>query len=689
MTAAELLAYCPHWLKSINVLRRFLTNAGDENKLCGIIAGLITRYRHSPLDNRCASSSINKMMRVALERTGSLSEKEPPHKLGKRWHRESKDSNWDHRSIDVTGFRCPRLTHPRTGMHAGRSNDEVDPMQFQDLALHVREHPSGSDALDLTRCVRYALAHPEESWLFPTDFGRMVQMLGGAQTVTSLHTDRELFLRHKQPLVRIQRRGRKRKARSQTAGTLDGDPPGVHRESVEPVRDFHNARVDASQARESPVRYDSPQIYFEEAQPQLPTQLQHTAPQLQGQAYQLLQPSGELHFYASENWSQPFIANTLPQILRHPSATPPLSPTQSPDYPILLIDPTILFESELKEHKMARKLRNVKVPDYAEPSSDFEDSDDEDFQQPTQRATRSRDKQSIDHNAIISAQDSRNVDTLGLAGRCSLLSYTNARMTAHTLRNGQPRLRASQSKRARIMDDDSADDKNYQDDGDELSDDENEKIPDSDLSGLEDTKYAQKRKRNLRSRASNRNYATRSAAANRAPAARRAKKAITRKLRALATPFAVAPSPAPEPTESYINAPDVQSAARTFDTRQPAFLQPPAANPHRMKIDQYNVLLYSADGAKDHWASAYNCYRYADGPRRHAPFRELHQLSDPNADDVSDWAENIRWAKQQHRLYGSVWLEWQGDLEIVRQHRIEGFWVSEEMIRSGRMLTYR
>ena len=82
------------------------------------------------------------------------------------------------------------------------------------------------------------------------------------------------------------------------------------------------------------------------------------------------------------------------------------------------------------------------------------------------------------------------------------------------------------------------------------------------------------------------------------------------------------------------------------------------------------------------YASAFDSARF-NGPRRAPPFRELHRLSDPDVADTSDWAENIRWAKEQWREFGSVWTEYDWHLECITEHRREVGWVSEEVIVAG------
>lgn len=110
--------------------------------------------------------------------------------------------------------------------------------------------------------------------------------------------------------------------------------------------------------------------------------------------------------------------------------------------------------------------------------------------------------------------------------------------------------------------------------------------------------------------------------------------------------------------------PEAIAAARKFEERKHEYLKSLYFSPNRLKIDSWNVVLYAEDGAEDLWESALSSLRF-NGPRKSPPWRELHRLSGPAQDDFSDWAENIRWAKEQHRLYQSVWLEDPHSLETI------------------------
>ncbi|KAH7351380.1 hypothetical protein BKA66DRAFT_430847 [Pyrenochaeta sp. MPI-SDFR-AT-0127] len=196
LTAAEILAYLPHWLKSVDVIDRFITNGARSVT----VAAMINEFRHQPADGKFAPNSAQIMMSYAMRHAGYENWKVSTHGL---WERESE---MDEANLDVSQFRPPRLTHPKIvttrNPHDLSRNHEAAPIPLKDLALHVKKHPSGNDALDLARCVQYALSNQDEIWLFPTDFERLVIHLGGPRLVTESHYDRQVFARREKANTR-------------------------------------------------------------------------------------------------------------------------------------------------------------------------------------------------------------------------------------------------------------------------------------------------------------------------------------------------------------------------------------------------------------------------------------------------------------------------------------------------------
>ncbi|PVI00025.1 hypothetical protein DM02DRAFT_655793 [Periconia macrospinosa] len=130
----------------------------------------------------------------------------------------------------------------------------------------------------------------------------------------------------------------------------------------------------------------------------------------------------------------------------------------------------------------------------------------------------------------------------------------------------------------------------------------------------------------------------------------------------------------------------VAAAVRAYESRVPIYLKAPVLDPLRPAVDEHTIWLYSADGCKteeERWESALSSTRF-NGPRKHAPYRELYRLTEPDVKDTSDWAENIRWAKEQYREFGSkTWTEYDYHLETITQVRRNTNWVSEEALNSG------
>ncbi|KAF2014112.1 hypothetical protein BU24DRAFT_347885 [Aaosphaeria arxii CBS 175.79] len=67
--------------------------------------------------------------------------------------------------------------------------------------------------------------------------------------------------------------------------------------------------------------------------------------------------------------------------------------------------------------------------------------------------------------------------------------------------------------------------------------------------------------------------------------------------------------------------------------------------------------------------------------RDYPPFRMLHHIDQPHPGDVSGWAENLRWAAEQHELFGvESWTECPEHMRLISRHRFEQIWVSDEWL---------
>jgi hypothetical protein len=550
LTAAEILAYLPHALKSVDVIDRFLMNGASSQ----VIAKTLSEFRNFPGGkSEFPANSVHIMMKDAMRRAGY-----DLWTVNSHQQLFSQTRFWDSGYLSVARFRTPRITHPKVGLTS--RNLEAPPVEFRDLACHVKKHPSGRDALDLTRCVLYAVEHPKESWKCPTDFARLVEKIGGPSAVTTDHTDTALFQRRSLSLVN----------------------PILHL-SATPVS---SSLQKVSSAANFPPQRNS-----------------------------LLMPLSSLgNNLTSVN--DPVYVNM--------AATRDNSTAQSASW-----------------KKRGRLAKKAKI------DNELEDDILTTTRSSERRSGRLAKKESIDYGSTEGRKSER------LRNK----PLQNLREISEDASPVSVRTRAS--------------DNDYLED---LNEDGTESDADPDVVDEdEDSVFGTP------------TPATRSAAPTRKM--RRAAKVSMRKTRELASSFHSSPIKVPifeKPAKTFN--PEIEEAARLFVRNKPtaAYLPALALSRDRITIDKYNVLLYAEEGVTDLWASALSYSRFR-GPRRSPPFRELHRLTEPDKNDISDWAENIRWAKEQFKHYGSIWTEYDYDLEIIQQHRRDIMWASEEWISSGRM----
>lgn len=189
ITLPELSAYHPFGLlKSVDAIHRFHLSGGRAV----ILEKMLGEFRNKSVDK----NSLFVMQKHSMKGFGFLGWTARTHT---DWPPINQLVEGD---LSVNGFRTCGSTHLSGN---ARINGNAKSIQFVDLANNVKKHPTGFDALDLTRCVKYAVAHPNESWLYPEDFGRLVMHLGGPATVTVDHSDRAAMVRYAQNLRQMPR----------------------------------------------------------------------------------------------------------------------------------------------------------------------------------------------------------------------------------------------------------------------------------------------------------------------------------------------------------------------------------------------------------------------------------------------------------------------------------------------------
>ncbi|KAF1828290.1 hypothetical protein BDW02DRAFT_603540 [Decorospora gaudefroyi] len=109
------------------------------------------------------------------------------------------DFEWAADDLTLTGITLQCEIFPELNADGLIRNMPVEGVPFADLAKGVARYPSitAGDGHDLTRCVQYVVAHPEKEYIFPRDFEKLIEKLGGALPVSPKHTDAAVFARWK------------------------------------------------------------------------------------------------------------------------------------------------------------------------------------------------------------------------------------------------------------------------------------------------------------------------------------------------------------------------------------------------------------------------------------------------------------------------------------------------------------
>lgn len=183
ITVSEILAFFPEWLKSVDVANRFISNGGKA----AVIQKMINEYRAMPRGKIINNAVLRMMQRNMRARTEVDT---PDWNIGN--HQAPK--GWDETKVSVSGFRTPVEVERKK---CKQFNSIPSPIPFKYLALNLKYLPDEypGESLDLTRCIRYHLEHPNLNLKFPTDFANLVQQLGGPTPVQPENYDNAIFSR--------------------------------------------------------------------------------------------------------------------------------------------------------------------------------------------------------------------------------------------------------------------------------------------------------------------------------------------------------------------------------------------------------------------------------------------------------------------------------------------------------------
>ncbi|KAF2034153.1 hypothetical protein EK21DRAFT_48352, partial [Setomelanomma holmii] len=183
LTSYEILAFLPNAIHCADVVYRFVSNGAGRHVLWVIVN--TARDFPDEWHANCCGTYMYKAMKAAGYDAWTVT-------THNNWH-DARRTIWDEAGLDVTDFRTPSEVHGEA--------DWAENIPFASLAVDVRRMPQGNDALDLTRMVQHCVRHPQEKWMYPRDYAKLLSHIGGPVPIRPAHTDRTLFERweHKTP----------------------------------------------------------------------------------------------------------------------------------------------------------------------------------------------------------------------------------------------------------------------------------------------------------------------------------------------------------------------------------------------------------------------------------------------------------------------------------------------------------
>ena len=190
ITGVELMTFLPELIRSPGVLVRFVQNGGDSGPLTRIY-----KWFRVVVKNNSRQDATNAMIHLAQ---GTMRNYLQDDQWTMTRHRAGLYNKvgqaWDHDNLTFTGVQNHCEIQPLGSRH---NKPVVANVYFASLAADVLVFPSDYDELDLTRCVKAAVANIDLPLLFPRDFNFLTQLLGGPQTILPAHRDGALFDRWK------------------------------------------------------------------------------------------------------------------------------------------------------------------------------------------------------------------------------------------------------------------------------------------------------------------------------------------------------------------------------------------------------------------------------------------------------------------------------------------------------------
>jgi hypothetical protein len=182
ITAVEICTFLPEWLRSKDIVNRLIQNGFTTDELTKIV----NHHRQSPKTHSAMNNTMCHVLQKPMTECGFEGWTVSKHQKGTY---DAKNPNWDPDNLSLNGLQVQSEIPGHSGKFG--NGKALDNVPFTKLAVGVQNMPDATtgDALDLTRCVAFAVQNAHLDLQFPRDFEQVARHLGLA-VVRDEHYDR-------------------------------------------------------------------------------------------------------------------------------------------------------------------------------------------------------------------------------------------------------------------------------------------------------------------------------------------------------------------------------------------------------------------------------------------------------------------------------------------------------------------
>jgi hypothetical protein len=190
ITAVEICTFLPEWLRSKDIVNRLIQNGFTTDELTMVI----NHHRQSPKTHSAMNNTMCHVLQKPMLECGYEGWTVQKHQKGTY---DAKNPSWDPDNLSLNGMHVQSEIPGHSGKFG--NGKALDNVPFVKLAVGVQNFPDATtgDALDLTRCVAFAVQNAHLDLQFPRDFEQVARHLGLA-VVRDAHYDRNAAARWRQ-----------------------------------------------------------------------------------------------------------------------------------------------------------------------------------------------------------------------------------------------------------------------------------------------------------------------------------------------------------------------------------------------------------------------------------------------------------------------------------------------------------